>query len=208
MISLTSPVRTVAHGWPAGVKLGLLCAATLGLYALSDPRAMAAVVAAVVGLYALPGRVFLRTGLGRLWVLWPFVVILTLWHAATGALADGATVILRMIAAVALANLVTMTTSLSDMMSVMRALMRPLRLPLRVTRAVEIAVAMVIRMTPVLLDKGLLLAQSWRARSTRRANWNIVLPFVLVALDDAERVAEALKARGGIATDEANRHGT
>ena len=32
MISLTSPVETRAHGWPAGAKLGALCLATLLLF--------------------------------------------------------------------------------------------------------------------------------------------------------------------------------
>ncbi len=37
MISLTSPVRTRAHDWPAGAKLAGLCLATLGLFFSADP---------------------------------------------------------------------------------------------------------------------------------------------------------------------------
>ena len=35
MISLTSPVETRAHGWPAGIKLAALCVSTVLLF-LSD----------------------------------------------------------------------------------------------------------------------------------------------------------------------------
>jgi len=35
------------------------------------------------------------------------------------------------------------------------------------------------------------------ARSRRRPGWQLVLPLSLAALDDADHVAEALRARGG-----------
>ena len=34
--------------------------------------------------------------------------------------------------------------------------------------------------------------------AARRAGWRIVAPLALMALDDAEHVAEALRARGGV----------
>ena len=55
-----------------------------------------------------------------------------------------------------------------------------------------------IRFTPVLAQKGQLLAQSWRARSTKRVGWRMIIPFAVLAIDDAEHVAEALRARGGL----------
>ena len=109
-----------------------------------------------------------------------------------------ARIALRMTTAVGLATLVTMTTSLARMMAVVRWLATPLRVLGLRTRGIELAVALVIRFTPVLADKGQLLAQSWRARSARRVGWRILMPFAVLAIDDAERVAEALRARGGL----------
>ena len=131
-------------------------------------------------------------------VLWPFVVVIALWHVLTGSPTQGLVIVLRMITAVGLANLVTMTTRLSDMMAVVRWLCAPLRRVGVNTRGIEIAMAMVIRFAPVLADKGSQLAQSWRARSRRRVGWRIVMPLTVLAIDDAEHVAEALKARGGV----------
>ena len=55
-----------------------------------------------------------------------------------------------------------------------------------------------IRFTPALIGKARQLALAWRARSPRRPGWRVVLPLTLGALDDADRVAEALRARGGL----------
>ncbi|MEQ9259436.1 MAG: energy-coupling factor transporter transmembrane component T [Roseovarius sp.] len=198
MISLTSPVRTWAHGWPAGLKLAGLCAATLVLFFIESVPAHLAIFGAVLGVYALPGRVFLATGMRRLRLLWPFILVVMLWHLWEGSVAQGVAICLRLLSAVALANLVTMTTRLTDMIAVIRWLAAPLRRVGLETRALELAVALTIRMTPVLAEKGELLSASWRARARRRAGWRILLPFTLLALDDADHVAEALKARGGL----------
>ena len=66
------------------------------------------------------------------------------------------------------------------------------------TRALELAIAMVLRFTPMLVENGQRLAMSWRARSRRKPGWRIVMPMAALALDDADHVAEALRARGGI----------
>ena len=201
MISLTSPVKTRAHGWPAGGKLLALCVASVVLFAVPDLMFQLAAAMSVVLLYALPGRVFLRHGLLRIWLLWPFVVVLLVWHVFTDAWAEGAVIALRMLTAVALANLVTMTTSLQAMMDVVSWLLRPFaRFGVNV-RAIELAAAMVIRFTPVLGEKGTALALAWRARSRRPAGWRVIVPFMVLALDDADHVSEALRARGGIEVD-------
>lgn len=198
MISLTSPVRTRAHDLSAGAKLLALCAATYALFLIVNVWLLAAGFALSLGLYAAGGGVFFRSGMARLRVLWPFVAIVLVWHVVTGAQVEGAVIILRMVTAVALANLVTMTTTLSEMIDVVRWVLKPLRAIGVRTQAIEIAMAMAIRLVPVLLVKGRALIDAWRARSTRRANWRIVLPLTIVALDDADQLAQALKARGGL----------
>jgi biotin transport system permease protein len=197
MISLTSPVRTRAHGWPAGAKLAALCAASVTLFALSDLQLQICVLAGLLVLYALPGQIFLRHGLRRLWPLWPFIAVIVVWNAALGAAQDGAVIALRMVCAVGLANLVTMTTPLVEMMAVVRRLLRPFaRLGLNL-RGIELAAAMMIRFTPVLAQKGAALSLAWRARARRRPGWRVVVPLLVLALDDVDHVAEALRARGG-----------
>jgi biotin transport system permease protein len=197
MLTLTSPVRTWAHPLPAGLKLAALALATTGLFLLQGPGVLALAAGAVAALYALAGPAFARAGARLLWPLWPFVAVIALWHLWTGDPGGGAAVILRMLTAVALANFVTMTTRLSDMIAVIETLARPL-CPLGLPpRRLALALALVIRFIPQMLDRLTQIRDSWRARSPRRPGWRILVPATLAALDDADRAAEALRARGG-----------
>lgn len=197
MISLTSQVKTRAHGWPAGLKLAGLCAATVGLFFIQNLAVHAGILCVIVAIYASAGPLFFKTGLRQLRLIWVFIAIVAIWHIWTGDIITGGTVILRLVSALALANLVTMTTRLIDMIDVVRVLTAPLaRLGLN-PAALEMAIALVIRLTPVLAQKGGNLTQAWRARSPRKPTWQILLPFTVLALDDADHVAEALRARGG-----------
>ena len=83
----------------------------------------------------------------------------------------------------------------------MLRLLAPLRhLGIR-TAPIGFAMALVIRFTPVLFAKAGTLIDAWRARSPRRPGWQVVMPIALLAIDDAEHVAEALRARGGLDTE-------
>ena len=197
MISLTSPNKTKAHEWPAGLKLAGLCISTVCLFFITDLVTQAVIFGTVLALYALPGRAFLSAGLRHLRGFWVFVVIVGIYHTAVGEIYEGAVIVLRLLSAIALANLVTLTTRLTDMIRVVRFLAKPLTVFGLSSKVLELSIALVIRLTPVLVEKGALLSQSWRARSKRRTSWRIILPFTILALDDADYVAEALKARGG-----------
>jgi biotin transport system permease protein len=197
MLTLTSPVEIWAHRLPAGLKLAAMAVATTGLFALQAPLPLLVAVSAVAALYATGGSRFALAGFDLLQPLWPFVLIVGLWHLWSGDLAGGASVLLRMIAAVALANFVTMTTRLSDMIEVFQWLARPLRILGLSPRRLALAVALTIRFIPVMLDRLAQITQSWAARSSRRPRWRVLVPATLAALDDADRAAEALRARGG-----------
>jgi biotin transport system permease protein len=197
MLTLTSPVETWAHRLPAGVKLAALALVTTGLFALRSPVSLGGASLVTLGLYASGGQEFAKAGLRLMRPLWPFVLIVGLWHLWSRDLPGGAVVLLRMIAAVALANFVTMTTRLADMLAVFQVLARPLA-PFGLSpRRLALACALVIRFIPVMLDRLAQIGQSWQARSPRRPRWRVLVPATLAALDDADRVAEALRARGG-----------
>ena len=198
MISLSSPVETRAHGWPAGAKLAALCIATVVLFSIEALWFQAAALGMTLLAYAIPGRRFFSTGMSQLRILLPFLVLILVWHGATADLENGVIIALRMITAVGMANLVTMTTKLSQMISVVTWLTTPLRRIGIKTRGIELGIALVVRFTPVLTIKGQTLAQAWRARSVKRVGWRVVIPFTVLAIDDAEHVAEALRARGGM----------
>jgi biotin transport system permease protein len=197
MLTLTSPIETPFHRLPTGAKLGLLCGFTIWLFAAHGPLPLTLSLAAVMAAYATGGALFMATGARMLWPLWPFILIVGVWHAVTGAPWDGAIIILRMVTAVAAANLVTMTTRLDDMMAIFQRLARPLA-PLGLPpRRLALAVALVIRFIPVLSRNAAQISEAWRARSPRKPRWRVLPALTLSAIDDADRVAEALRARGG-----------
>jgi biotin transport system permease protein len=197
MLTLTCPIETPLHRIPPGPKLLVLAGVSVVLFRL-DGTPLAVACAAVAALYLAFGWRFARYGAVLLRTLWPFLLVLGLWHGWTGDWHAGAVLAGRMLAAVALANLVTMTSRLADMIALVERIAAPLaRLGLS-PRVLAVAMGLVIRFTPVLMDKAALLGQAWRARSAARVNGRIVLPVALIALDDADRVAEAIRARGGL----------
>lgn len=198
MLTLTTPFDTRLHRLPAGSKLGALALITLLLVPQTDLRVIGAAVVATALLYLVQGLRFAGYGAAMLRPLWPFLLVLALWHGWTGAYAAGAAIGGKMLTAVALANLVTMTTRLDDLIAVVEKLAQPLARTGLSPHVLAVAIALVIRFTPVLLGRAGQLIEAWRARSPRRASWRIVLPVTLTALDDAEHVAEALRARGGL----------
>ncbi|MFN4156306.1 MAG: energy-coupling factor transporter transmembrane component T family protein [Paracoccaceae bacterium] len=196
MLTLTSPVDTPLHRLRAGAKLATLAVFTFALFWTRSPLLPGLALLLVATLYLTGGAVFARHGLRMLRPLWPFLLVVALWHLWLDDLSAGAVVLLRMVAAVAAANLVTMTTRLSDMITVLERLARPLSLLLP-PRRLALAIALVIRFIPVLSERAAQLSLAYRARSGRAPGWRLFAPVALAALDDAETVAQALRARGG-----------
>ena len=199
MLSLTSEIKTPFHGLPAGLKLAALSVATVGLFALEAPALLGLAAICVLCLYLICGTAFARKGLHQLRPLWLVLVLIFVWHAATGEWQRGAGISLRLATAVALANLVTLTTRLSEMIDVLMWFLAPMRRIGINTAPLALSIALVVRFVPVLSERARSLSLAWRARAPKSASWRIVLPLTVSAIDDAEHVAEALRARGGVA---------
>ena len=195
MIAGYLPGRSLLHRTPAGVKLIALALLSILILPLTDPVVLAMALAAVLIVYASFGR----RGLTRIleWrSLLPLLVIiflLQIW-AATPAVAVAS--VLRIAVMVLIADLVTLSTRLQDMMDALAVPMRPLaRLGLDPAR-LSLAVALVLRFVPVLLASWRGREEAWRARSPRRPGLVLIGAFFSGALSTADQVAEALDARG------------
>lgn len=179
---------------PAGLKLLALAASSAALFFTADPLVLAGALAAVLVLAGAAGALHAVRDLR------PLLLVLALSVAAHAALGDwrlGLAVGLRIAALVILAGVVSATTPLSDMLAVFDRLLAPLRWIGVSTRPIGVALAMTLRFAPMLALRWRTLAAAWRARSVRRPGWRLMIPFVVGALDDADRAAEALAARGG-----------
>lgn len=199
MLTLTSPVNTPYHRIPVGYKMLALLGLTLVSFQTRVWWVQASFAAVVLGLYVLPWRwVFLKAGMRQILRLWPFVVALVLWHFWTQTLQTGSVVVLRMVALVALANLVTMTTPITGIMLWLKRVLQPLQKVGLPVSSFTVAVALFLRFLPSLLERVAILKKSWRSRSQKSSRFRMVVPVTLWVLDDAEQVARALRARGGV----------
>jgi biotin transport system permease protein len=198
MLTLTSPVKTWLHAVPAGIKLLVLLSATVLLVSVYDPALFAVLIAGILLLCLSFGPAFLAVAAGTLRPLWPFVLVVGLWHVWQQDVGAGLTIVLHMIAIVLLANFVTMTTKLSEMMAVIERQTPTISRWGISPRALSPAVALTIRLVPVLNDRLASTSLAYRARSWRRPRWRLVVLATLAVLDEADHVADALRAHGGI----------
>ena len=198
MLTLTIPERTWAHPVPVGWKLLFLLGLTAVLYPVSDLWVLAGALVAVSLLAVTLGRGVVRRSLKMLVPLMAIVLLVLLYHVLVGRFVAGVGVVLKLLTLIGVANLVTMTSRLDDMFELIMSLLAPLkRLGVR-PEVPALAFALVLRFVPVLVQKGRCVSDAWKCRSPRRMSWTVLIPLCLVALDDAERVADAIRARGGI----------
>ncbi|SFJ82298.1 CbiQ family ECF transporter T component [Bradyrhizobium sp. Gha] len=187
--------QTWLHRVPAGVKLAALALLSVLLVPVLDWRILAGVLAIIAMVYAGFGRVGM-TRLSLLRPVLPLLVIVGGVQAASGGWNSGAVVTMRLLAMLLLADVVSMTTTMSALMEVLTPVLRLLR-PLGVNpRKMALAVALVLRLVPVLLTQWRAREEAWKARSGRRVPPRLVAVFVADILQLADHVAEALDARG------------
>ena len=198
MLVLSLEQKTWAHRIPVGWKLLVLLAATLVLFPVERLDVLMTLLGLEAILYASLGRTAFKTGLRMLSPIFVICGFILVYHLLTDRLQSGLSIVAKIVVLVGLANAVTMTSRLQDMMDVTMRLLSPLRQFGINTHAISLAFALVVRFTPVLIARGSALIEAWRARSPRRAGWRVVFPMVLLALDDADHIADALKARGGL----------
>lgn len=199
MLSLAAPSGTWAHRLPAALKFAALAGAMVGLMRLGSVPGQGAALLAVAGLTLSLGRETARRGLVALRPLAWIVAVILGFHLWRGEVRLGLLFGLRVLAMVGLANVVTLTTPLPEIIALIERLAQPLaRLGLS-PRLPALAVGLVIRFIPEVQARHRTLTEAWRARSRRRPGVKLVAPLAFSLLDDADHLAEALRARGGIA---------
>ncbi|MFF2277465.1 energy-coupling factor transporter transmembrane component T family protein [Agromyces sp. NPDC058126] len=194
MIGVYHPGDSLVHRTPALVKLGLL-AVLVTVVALQSSLLALGIAAGATALLFLPARLPVAAVWGQiapiLWVLAFAVPVQWLfagWEAA-------ATMGLRLVIAVALAALYTLTTPVTATLDAMQTLLRPFRRWIDADR-VGLALALAIRCVPLLAD---IVREVLEARKARGAEGSIValaVPVIVRALQTADHLGEALIARG------------
>lgn len=195
MKTLYRPGSSPLHRAPAGLKLTGL--AVLALVLALAPRTMIGIVVAlsvVVVLYAV-ARMPVRVLAAQVWQLRWMVLVLggLLWvfTSPQEALINTG----RVVALVLLAGLLTLTTTMGDLLDVLERMLRPLRRLGVDADAVAMTVSLTITMIPVVAGFAARVREAQQARGVRLGIRSAVPLFVL-ALRHADDVGDALAARG------------
>lgn len=189
------PGSSLLHRAPAGAKLaGLLVFSTL-LVALRSPATIAVATALVLVAYAAAGLAP-SAAVGQVWPLRWVVVVLVPFQWWAGGWRTAVVVVGTLAVAVAAAGLVTLTTRVTQMLD---ALVRGLGPARRIgidPERVALVLALAIRAVPVVAATLEESRQARRARGMERSARALVTPLVVRTIRHADRVGDALAARG------------
>lgn len=195
-ISIMGP--SWAHDLRIGYKLAVLSFVSITMFFINNWLLLSIFLVGLILLYFSVSISALRKGILLLRPLIWIVGLIWIFHLFRGEYLLGTVICLRLMVLFALANFVTLTSRLSDMIELFLWILHPLKLAGVKTSPIGLAFGMVIRFTPVLIERSKQLLESWRARGLKHTSWRIILPIFITVIDDADRVAEAIRARGGI----------
>jgi len=195
LTSTYQPGTSVLHRAGAGVKLaGLLVFSTL-LVALKSPATVLVGLVLVAGLYVIAGF-GVRTFGEQAWPLRWFVLFLIPFQWWTAGWQVAVVVVGTLVAAVVGAALVSLTTRVSDLLDAITGLLEPARVIGVDPDRVALLLALTIRAVPVIAATLHEARDARRARGLERSTRALVTPVVVRTIRHADRVGEALAARG------------
>jgi biotin transport system permease protein len=195
MISVYMPGTSLLHRAPAGMKLAALLAFTTLLLVFRSPLAVAVGTIVVLLAYALGGFTP-RIALAQVWplrwivlVLFPFQLWLGGWQAAVS-------IVGTLVLAVALAALVSLTTTTTDLLATLERILSPVRLlgwdPARIAFVLTLS----IRVVPVIYAQFGDVRDARRARGLERSVRAYATPVVIRTIGYSRSLGDALVARG------------
>lgn len=186
---------TWLHHVPATAKLIGLALIGVALLPVQDWRILAGCLAVVSAIYLSLGREAV-TRMNLFKPLLPLLLVIGGLQAFAAGWSAAATVLIRLVVMIMLANLVTLTTTISSLMEAILPLLRPLRHIGLSPKKLSLAITLVVRFVPVLFSGWKAREDAWRSRSGRRLSLHVVAAFIADTLKMADHVAEALDARG------------
>jgi biotin transport system permease protein len=199
-LALYVPRASPVHRAPAGVKLLALAGLSALLFAVPTlavaAGALLGVVAVGLVVARLPAAVLTRQARSVLW----WLVALFVLHSVVTDVETGAVTVLRLLALVLAAAVVTATTRVTAMVAFIERICAPLELVGVRPARIGLVVAMAVRFIPLISERAdrIREAQAARGGTARglRGLRTTVVPLLVQVLQLAHTVSEALDARG------------
>ena len=199
-LALYVPRSSPVHRAPAGVKLLALAGLSVLVFAVPTLAVSAGALAGVVALGLVGGRlpasVLIRQARSVLW----WLVALFVLHSLVTDVRTGTVTVLRLLALVLAAAVVTATTRVTAMVAFIERLCRPLQFVGVRPARIGLVIAMAVRFIPLISERAdrIREAQAARGGSARgvRGLTTTVVPLLVQVLQLAHTISEALDARG------------
>ncbi|CCH77702.1 conserved membrane hypothetical protein [Nostocoides japonicum T1-X7] len=195
MLAIYLPTGSVVHRLPAGVKLGGLVAGCVALLLVRQPWQTAAAGVVLAALYAL-ARIPWRTAWSQARPMLVFAAVLLVFQWVVVGWERAVVIVGGLVVAVLLAGLVTLTTRTVDLVDAIVWASRPLARVGVDPERVGLLLALGIRSVAVVADLAREVRQAQLARGGQRSAVAFVVPLVNRTLRHADRLADALVARG------------
>ncbi|MGE8103019.1 energy-coupling factor transporter transmembrane component T family protein [Allorhizobium sp. NPDC080224] len=196
LTSLHVEGQSLLHRIPVKPKLIGLMAFGLALYWVDHPLVLTLALIATGSLYLSTG-IGVPEGFRRLKPVLFTIAFLALVNLLLLSPHEALVITLRLVAILLLAAAVTASTTIADFMAAVTDFARPLeRLGLMKAADLGLALGLVLRFVPEIAARYEALKEAHAARGIPVKLSRMLGPLIISTLKDADRIAEAIDARG------------
>lgn len=196
MLSLYVPGTSPVHRAPAGLKLAVLAALGVAVFATGRLGWVAGALGLVLAAGLLVARLPARVLTSQVRPLWIWLAGLFVFHLLVTDPLTGLVAVLRLLTLVIAAAVVTATTRVTALVAAIEWLASPLRVfGVRPAR-IGLVIAMTLRFIPLVADRAARIREAQAARGCDRVRLVLIVPLLVQVLQMATTVGEALDARG------------
>jgi biotin transport system permease protein len=196
LTSLHVEGSSLLHRVPVKPKLAGLMVFGLALYCVDQPLLLS-IALFLTGLLYISTGVGLSEGLRRLKPVLFTIAFLAVVNLLVLSPFEALATTLRLLAILFLAAAVTASTTIADFMAAITDLARPLeRLGLMKASDLGLALGLVLRFVPEIAQRYEALKEAHAARGIPVKLSRMLGPLIISTLKDADRIAEAIDARG------------
>lgn len=188
------PGRSPVHRAPLVLKAAVVVALSTTVLAAASLPVLGAALVLLAGLYAAAG--LLPEAWQPLKLMWPVLLLLGAFQAFTAGPGPALLVTGNIVACVAAARLLTLTTPVPELLDGLVALARPFRVLGADPERFGLTLALMMRSIPFLLGSARDVRQSAMARGLERNPRALTVPVVIKAVAYAQQTGDALAARG------------
>ncbi|AWB84200.1 energy-coupling factor transporter transmembrane component T family protein [Corynebacterium liangguodongii] len=195
-LGVYSPGHSWLHRLPAGLKLIVVLVLAVGTAALpTEPWHGVAVLWCIAAAYAT-ARIPFGLAVRQIAPVVPLIALLGAYLAWQDGAAAGLVTSISVLASLAAANLVTLTTTIEEMMDAIEAGLAPLsKLGVNV-EAISLAISLTIRLVPLMAHTVSEVADARAARGAGLSLTAFATPVVVRSIRRAQLMGDALLARG------------